>query len=86
MDQADDGPDLERAHALEALVAPGEVELVGTARRVALPQHGVAQGLDPEAREQVEVVDASLVAGADRLVEDVIADAVDGAFVPAPEL
>ena len=73
-------------HLGQALVRPGPIPLVRPVRRGALPDHWVAQGLDPQVGEQGQVLDPVLVSGQNGLIDIAVLHAVHGAFVTAPKL
>ena len=85
VDQAGDGPHAEAPDFGQSLVAPAPVALVRPVGGRALPQHRVAQSLEADLGETGEVLDPVLVAAADGLVEEAVADAVDRALVAAPQ-
>ncbi len=83
--QAGDRADPELLQAAEPLVDPAPVEAVGRLWRNALPKHRITQRLEPQAGEQLQIPGPGLVTATQGLVEEPVADAVDGAFVAAPQ-
>src|SRR5205085_7379750 len=86
MKQAADHLDAERLQLREARVGPGKVAAVGVAWRDTLPEDGIANGPDAQARDQVDVPGAKAMAGLDELVAPAVADARNRAFRSGPEL
>ncbi len=84
--QAGDGAHLQFAQAAQALVRPPPVEAVRRVRRDPLPEHRIAQRLEAQPREQVEIAEPLLMAASQRLVEEPVADPVHRALMPAPQL
>ncbi len=84
--QARYGAQSELANVRQAFVAPTPIAISGPLGRDALPQHWVTKRLQAQVGEAIQVVDAVMVAGAKRLVEERVAETVHGAFVTAPHL
>lgn len=82
MQEADDGPEAERAQAPEARRREGPVR---RRARVVFPKHGQAQRAQPERGEAVEVVEPPVMAGARLLVLDPSTDANVRTLRAAPE-
>jgi hypothetical protein len=86
VDEPDDDVDSELLQAGHPFVRPREVGAPSAVRRRALPQDGVPDGLDPELREPIEILDARVMAGALQLIHIPVTDAVDGALDASPEI
>src|SRR5690625_1084281 len=84
MNKADDRTDSEALEFGQLLVAPGEISLLGTVGRYALPQYGIAERLQLEFRKKHNIGEAIMMPGADRLIKVVIADPVQSVFTPTP--
>lgn len=78
--QPRDGPDAQLPQAAEPLVRPRPVDVLEAVGRQALPQHGIADGADAQAREEVEITHARGVVVALHLIEEHVAYPVDGAL------
>src|SRR5688572_26969464 len=84
--EPDDRVHPELAHTRQPLVTPAPVNLVRVIWCKPLPEYRMAQGSDSEGGDPCQVIGPHVVTGPDHLVEPAIADAVDRAFDPAPEL
>ena len=85
VDQADDRRHAEPLQGRQARVGPGPVGVLDAVGGGALPQDGIADGLDAEGSEAFDVLQAAGVAVAVHLAEVRITHAVDGAFESAPK-
>src|SRR3954452_6426843 len=81
-----DSSDVQFLQALQTNVVPGEIGSVGAVRRNSLPEHGVANRLDPEAGDPVEIFDTLTMFRLCTLVAEVVADPCDRALQSAPKL
>jgi hypothetical protein len=86
MNEATDDGNAKLAQPRQPNVVPREVELVGPVGRHRFPDDGIAHRLDPQSGDRVQVVEPGVMPGLDDLVPEVVADANDRAFNPAPEL
>jgi hypothetical protein len=86
VEESSDDPDPALAKHRQPLVRPGEVQLVGPVGGDRFPEDRVANRLDPEAGDQVDVAPTLEVAGLRALVSKLVAEANDGAFDPSPKL
>ena len=84
MQQVQHRLDTERGEAFHARILPGPV--ADAVALDAFPVGRIAQGAQTERGDAVEIVDAILMPAHHELVEDGIADPVDGAFDSAPEV
>ena len=84
--EAHDRRDAELPQAAQPLVRPAPVRGPEAAGRGPFPEHRVPERGDAERGEAVEVVEAVLVPGAADLIDVVVADPVDRALDPAPQL
>ena len=82
--QADDGSDLQLAQTVQTGVRPRPLKLPGRDFRP-LPQDGIAQSLDAELGEAVQIFDTIMMSGKARLISPVIAHPIHGALVPSPK-
>ena len=84
MDEPADDPNAELPQPSQALVVPGEVELVRGLGSDRFPQDGIANGLHAKIRHRIEIAHPEGVTGVVKLVAIFIADAQVGAFDAAP--
>ena len=82
MHEASDGVDTELAHTVESVVEGLPIAGMGEA----LPMYGVAEGVNTEIADEVEIGEAAAVAGAIELVEEGVAHAIDRGFDATPQL
>src|SRR5215207_1750976 len=84
MDQADDRPDRVVAQFGEPVVAPLPIGRFVCLWRDVFPEDWKPHRVEPEARQQRDVVLAVTVAGRPQLVTIDIADPINRALAPAP--
>ena len=83
--QAHDRPHAKLAKTRQPGVRPAPVARLRIVRRDAFPQHRIADRLEPESGEQLQVGWPVVVAGAAGLVAEPAPDPLHRAFVPAPQ-
>ena len=84
VDQPGDHGDPRASQGRQLLIGPAPIRLPPCVGRDAFPQHGVADGADPERGKAVNIVRSSLVAIERDLAEILVADPVDCALHAAP--
>ena len=86
MNKPGDGANVQGLHPGTSFVRPAPVPLIGMGGRDPLPQDGIAQRLDAQTSEQVEVFQPLLVPRTHSLIHELVAHPVHRALVAAPKL
>jgi hypothetical protein len=84
MEQMGHRLDAEHAEAFHALVLPAPI--AATIALDSLPVGWITQGTEAKRGDAVEIIDSILVPTHQYLIVERVADSIDGAFDPAPEL
>jgi len=82
VNKPDDGLDVEGSEPLQTLIGPRKIQLSFSFN--SLPQHGIAQRFYAGSGKKIQIRNARIMSTVNQLIEELIADTIDGALNSAP--